>query len=167
MRIQYLNNVVEEVSKGGKSWNKMSATYKNLDNGKVEVKGFVDFATDQAVWDRLKKANKDEVFVVDTEKDEKGYWKWAGIHRDDGPVPASPVAEASKAATGTWADKNALDRERFEFEKSKQQLIIRQSCLSSAVGLAKNHTEALAIADVFVDWVNQAGMAGLTDDVPV
>ena len=39
-------------------------------------------------------------------------------------------------AVNTYAEKNALDRERFDFEKAKQLLIVRQSSLSSAVAFA-------------------------------
>ena len=68
----------------------------------------------------------------------------------------------------TWEDKNELDRVKFEFEKSKQPLIIRQSCLDRAVQLychlfRDDETEEVNIperqklicemAQVFDDWV--------------
>jgi len=159
-------------------YQKLTVTFKNLDSGKVEVKSIMSFASPD-VYNRLKDAVQNETFQIEQEKrpgkDQKLYWTWTAIHRDDGAVPApvgTPTAAAGKPQ-GTWDVKNQLDRERFDFEKDKQVRIIRQSCLSNAVLLCKDQgkkptvAEVLEIAAQFENHVWAKGIAGMTDDVPL
>lgn len=164
----------EYVDKGnGKGYNKLTVTYKNLATGKVEVKSVMDFANKE-VYERLARASQNDTFAVTSEKI-NNFWNWTEVHRDDSPPPATTVSVGGTTSgpgpkVNTYEEKNKLDRERFEFEKSKQQLIIRQSCLSVAatVGVAnKMGSDAiLTVAEQFVDWVNKDGMQFMTDDIP-
>lgn len=180
MRIQFISHSIENVPTAKGSYNKMMVTFKNLESNKVEVKQIMDFASAD-VYKRLETAEKNDLFVIDLEKkpgkDGKSYWTWVGIHRDDGTAPApveTPVAAAGNTVKGsTWDEKNKLDRDRFEFDKEKQALIIRQSCLSSAVDLMKDHGKqpdvqaVLEVAKQFEVWVWARGVDGLSEDIPV
>lgn len=172
LRIQVIGTAEEYVSKGdGKGYNKLTVTYKNLATSppKVEVKNIMDFAN-QAVYDKLKGVAKDAVLQVTSEKI-NNFWNWTEVHRDDGPAPEATATPVSKVVAGTkagsWDEKNALDREKFEFDKTKQTLIIRQSCLSSAVALLPkgNPDDVLTVAEQFEMWVNRD--EGHADDIPV
>jgi hypothetical protein len=178
MRIQFISQNVENVPTANGGYNKMSVTFKNLENNKVEVKQVMDFASPN-VYKRLVEAKTNDLFSIDLEKkpgkDGKSYWTWTDIHRDDGTAPApveTPVATTA-AKGGTWDEKNKLDRERFDFEKDKQALIIRQSCLSNAVLFVKDQGKKPTVAEVlelsaqFENYVWAKGIAGMTDDVPV
>lgn len=176
MRIQFISGNVENVPTAKGSYNKLTVTFKNLDSGKVEVKQIMDFASPE-VYKRLTTATTNELFVIDLEKkpgkDGKEYWTWTGIHRDDGVAP-TPVETPVAAAKGnTWAEKNELDKERFQFEKDKQPVIVRQSCIGYAVALCKDQgkkptvQEVLDIAKQFEVFVWARGTADLSEDVPV
>ena len=177
LRIQVIGTSEEYVSKGeGKGYNKLTVTYKNLATSppKVEVKNLMDFAN-QEVYDKLKGTAKDTVLSVTSEKI-NNFWNWTEVHRDDGPAPeavATPSSKSTPAAkAGSWEEKNALDREKFDFDKEKQTLIIRQSCLSSAVALVEKPTGAdvvLQLAEQFEKWVTRKDLGSLNDmpsDVP-
>jgi len=178
MRIQVIGVSDEKVATAKGGYQKLTVTYKNLENNKVEVKAVMSFVVPD-VYERLKAAQQNELFAIDQEKrpgsDGKSYWTWTAVHRDDGAAPApveTPVA-ATAAKGGTWDQKNQLDRERFEFEKDKQALIIRQSCLAAAVALCKDQGKKPTVEDVletsarFENYVWAKGIAGMTDDVPV
>ena len=169
MRIQFISQSLETVPTAKGSYEKMTVTFKNLANNKVEVKNLMSFGTPKEVWDRLAGAQKNENFSITTEKDAKGYWQWKELARDDSPAP-DPVETPKKV--GTWDEKNKLDKERFDFDKTKQHLIIRQSCLSSAVELLKDHGKqpdvetVLNVAKQFETWVWASGVADLSNDIP-
>lgn len=161
MNIQYIQIVadanVEAVP--GKKYKRMSITYKNFENGKVEAKALMDFATDKTVWKTLAFAKPGDTFTIEREKNEKGYWDWKGVHRQDSPPPvqvenlAVPKEVPSNGVppVNNWVDRDA----------TKQQMIIRQSCLSSSCRIADLNgaqltvQEIMDVAQTFVDWVNQ------------
>lgn len=146
----------------------MTVSFESLPDGKHDGKKLVEFYTAKEVWAALAAAKQGDFFSIDRAKNEAGYWQWTGIARQDSPPKGAPAQEAPATKGSTWAGKNELDRERFEHDKTKQPLIIRQSCLSSATTLAAamglDSDETLKIAQKFVDWVNEAGIAGLKDD---
>jgi hypothetical protein len=145
----------------GKGVNKtLQVDYRNLGSGKVEGKKLYEFATKADVYARLLSATSGEVFTVTQEKNAKGYWDWQEVARQDGSV--APSAGAAKA--------NYEER-----DNKRQQMIIRQSSLSSAVALVKPGTsvdEVIMIAKRFVDFVNEDTryadpFADMSDDLPV
>lgn len=173
LRIQVIGTSNEFVSKGKNGYNKLTVTYKNLATNKVEVKSVMDFAS-QEVYGKLKDVEKDTVLAVTSEKI-GDFWQWTEVYRDDGPVPEATATPPSRstpgAKAGSWEEKNALDREKFDFDKEKQTLIIRQSCLSSAVALVpKGDPKAvLEVAEQFEKWVTRKDLGDLKamqDDIP-
>jgi hypothetical protein len=178
VRIEFFSSAEEQVVNGDKKYNKLTVTYKNLSDPKqkVEVKNLVDFAVDKDIYSRLKSSAKGDVFQVDTEK-KNNFWQWVGLHRDDGSVP--PPVETPRAATGapvranTYEKNNEIQVERLAFDKEKQALIIRQSCIASAVDLCKDHgkqpnpDQVIEVAKAFENYVYGRGVEALADDVPV
>jgi len=179
VRIQFISSIDEHVATAKGGYDKLTVTFKNLDNGgKLEVKPIMSFVAPD-VFNRLKDAKRDDLFNITTEKkpgsDGKSYWTWTEIHRDDGTAPEPVVTPASAPAgkTNTYAENNEINRERLAFDREKQPLIIRQSCLSSAVDLLKDHgkqpdvAKVLEVAAAFENYVWARGVAGITDDVPL
>lgn len=174
LRIQVIGTSEEFVSKGeGKGYNKLTVTYKNLATNppKVEVKNLMDFAN-QAVYEKLKGTEKDTVLQVTSEKI-NNFWNWTEVHRDDGPVPQAVATPASSggapAKTNTYEVNNMIQQERLKHDIEKQPLIIRQSCISSAVAACKAGTsveDILKVAAEFENWVNGKSLTQMHDDVP-
>jgi hypothetical protein len=118
----------EEPKKVGKGKNKViTVTYKS-DEGKIEAKKLFDWATKTEVWEAIKTSQKGSVLNVEKEKNDKGYWDWMAVHRQDGPMKTSegsPARPAPTKPTYETPDERAL----------KQVMIVRQSSISSAVNL--------------------------------
>lgn len=180
MKIQVISSKVENVPTANGGYNKVVVTYKNLDNGKIEVKQVMDFTIKQ-VFERLKEAQQDEVLDVRNEKkpgkDGKDYWTWTEINRFDGAVPAAPLKGDPPAERDTQAKSGYTTRantyETPEERAARQILIVRQSCLSNAVIFHKDQGKKPAVEDIihvakmFEDYVWDRGVAGLNDDVPL
>ena len=116
----------EEPKKTGKGKNKvLSVTYKT-DEGKVEAKKLYDWATKTEIWEAFKGATKGNVFSIDKEKNEKGFWEWVSLHRQDAPLKVqekgNPVPTKPSYET---PDERA----------HRQVMIVRQSSISSAVNM--------------------------------
>ena len=175
MNIQFIGSADETVPTAKGSYTKRVVTFKNLASGKVEAKTLMSFGVPKEVWERLSEAKVNETFSVTTEKDAKGYWQWTSLSRvDDMPTvvlqASGPFNPPNKV--NTYAENNKIQAERLQFDKDKQQLIIRQSCLSAAVDLMKDHGKqpnpqaVTEVAQQFVNWVNQAGIEFLAEDQP-
>lgn len=149
---------IEEVAKGQKTYQSMSVAFKGED-GKVDAKKLVSFATDKLVWDTLAKAKKGDTFSVDQEKNEAGFWTWTAVHRQDGPV-------AQKGQLAPMKPTYETPEERAK----RQVMIVRQSSISSAVELVKDHgkqpdpAKVIEVAKMFEAYVLDLGMDGLIND---
>lgn len=184
--IRIASVVLEDVKKGSSKYTKMSVAHTNLDSGKVEVKSLFSFTAKKEVWDVLADSKPGNTFTVGIIKNDKGYLDWVEISNlSDAPVattapvaakPASasaiPAPAFVPAKTNTYEVNNQIQQDRLNFDKAKQTLIIRQSCLSSAVALiaattvTANVEEILDMAGQFEAWVNGGGVANMTDDIP-
>lgn len=185
IKIQVISTFVENVPTANGGYDKLTVTYKDLASGKVDVKSNIMSFTVPQVFERLKEAQKDEVFDVTLEKkpakDGKSYWTWVEVTRFDGEVPqvAKPTTAAPAVAPqkNTYAENNEINRQRLEFDREKQALIIRQSCLAAAVAFHKDQGKKPTVDDVislsktFEDYVWNKGIDGLVgdslDDVPL
>ncbi len=133
--------------KPGTSYDKLTVTYKDQDN-KVASKQLFSF-TAKDVYQTLLKAEKGDTFSIDMEK-ENGYWTWKAVHRQDGTVKSETTVNTYKPSYETAEDR-----------AKKQIYIIRQSSISSAVELLKDHgtpeerspEAVLAVAKQFVNFV--------------
>ena len=156
INLEVVDVKVEEVPRpsGKGSYEKATVAYYNSE-GKLESKTLFDWASKE-VWPTIVKAKKGDTFSVDREKDAKGYWNWSGIARLDGPVVNKATPTPSKPTYET-----------SEERQKRQEYIIRQSSIASAIALlgpkAKTE-EVLKTADIFVNYVMQNGIEYLTDD---
>lgn len=171
MNIQFIGMADTPETKGSRNWVKRVVTYKDLGSNKISAKTLFDFNTPKDVWTRLSEAKTNDTFSVTAQKNDKGYWDWTELARLDGVTPAA--VETPKAGkVNTYEVNNQIQQERLAFDKAKQQLIIRQSCLASAVDLCKDHGKqpdaqaVCRVAEEFVSWVNQSSIGFMSDDIP-
>lgn len=139
----------EYKSKGKNKWQEITLAYKS-DRGDKEKKfpSYVD------IYETIKGLEVGSTYEVRLQKD-GDYWQWVAVEKVEG----APKAAGGKSSAGgtDWAAKTQLDRERFEFEKEKQILIIRQSMIAAAISYLWNEASDTATvirhADEFVDYV--------------
>ena len=74
MKIKIIST--EVVNKG--KWNQVEVTYKNLSTDKIELKNIVSFSN-KDVYNTLKDSNKNDIFDVKAEKNDKGRYS-RGCH---------------------------------------------------------------------------------------
>jgi len=169
---------IEEVPNAkGKNYTQMTVTHKDLRTGKLDGKKLVEFYTDKSLWNVFKNASAGDTFSVEREKNDRGYWEWKSAARQDDPpaqpdTQAKPEAPRAAAARNTYEVNNEINFKRFEFEKEKQPLIVRQSCLASAaqmIGAGATPDEVIEVAEMFYKWVmtsDRGTVADMTDDIP-
>ena len=178
MDIKIIHVEVTDVPKktGKGSYKQAHVTYENLTfNGKTDGRKLMDWATPPEVWTAMANAKHGDMFRITYEKNERGFndWKVAEsissveavqdmIKDSPAKTPAATRAAKGEKVAGTWDEKNKLDRERFEFDKQKQGLIIRQSSLSTAAtvltagGNQPTLQEVVDAAIFFEEYVNSA-----------
>lgn len=170
MQIQILsvsNNTVP-TKKG--SYNQLEVAYKNLDrDGKVEGKKVMSFGDSKNAFDVLKDAKTNETYDVKNVKI-GDFWNWVEAVKTEG---GASVAGSSTQGATTAPRSNY---ETAEERKQRQDYIIRQSSLSTAVALLKTEKsvptkeEVAATAEFFVSFVynkpNLSDWNTLSDDIP-
>lgn len=135
---------VQTESKNNKSWKSVVVKYTG-DQGDKE-KTFRSFGPDYKFVASLEEGKTYDVGL----KKEGNFWIWNSVTPSDG-VRAKPPSTSSSGAnnsSGYWDEKFQLDKERFEFDKSKQPLIVRQSCIGYAVDYLKNMAPNSSVEDV-------------------
>lgn len=142
----------ETKTKGKNKWQEITLSYTS-DKGDKDKKfpSYVD------IYDTIKGLEVGSTYEVRLQKD-GDYWQWVGVEKIEGVAKAASVGGKSSSGGNDWAAKTQLDRERFEFDKEKQILIIRQSMADVAQRIADgdgdNTVEAvISIADRLVDYV--------------
>lgn len=171
INIEIIGVKVEDVpaKTGNKTYKQMTVMHQDLSTGKNDGKKLVEFYTNKELWQRLVDAKSGEVYSLERQKNEKGYWDWMSVARQDSAVkPATEGAPRAAAAKNTYEVNNEINIQRFEFEKEKQPLIVRQSCLSSAVALGAAHglgsDATLQLAEQFYNWVMRDGIKFIESD---
>lgn len=148
--------------KNGKgTYGQLTVTYKN-DEGKVEAKKLLDFATPQDTFQKLRLAKKGDTFAITRVKNDNGFWEWTDISTQTAPVGKT----AQVAAPGFSKPSYETADERA----AKQLYIIKQSSISSAVALlagsGASSADVLKTAQEFVDYVLGERVEDLSDDIP-
>ena len=104
---------------------------------------------------------------MDVEKNDKGFWAIMSVpmiqldeSKEDVPTrdPEGVAGEGQvRTSADYWNEKFELDKSRFEEEKMRQSLIVRQSCLSTAVaayaGTTTRPDDITALAAELEKWV--------------
>jgi len=120
--------------KGKNAWSEMIVKYDS-DKGSRESK----VTSFSKIWDDAKTMEVGKTYDVKVEKNGKGFWEWVAIKegsaQDTGRSNTVSTGNRSGGnnSQGYWDERFKIDVERFQFDKDKQPLIIRQSCISSAV----------------------------------
>lgn len=154
-------------AKGG--YDMAEIAYKDVKDGKVngkKIMSFVDKGLFESVKGLVSGSQYDVEMLKEPGRDGKEYWQWKKIT----PTTGAPVANDTK--TGYAAPKSTY--ETPEERKLKQEFIIRQSSISSAISLLKTEKntpskeEVVAVASFFVDFVynKPEPFADLPNDIP-
>lgn len=133
--------VVDVSQPEGKKFKNMEVTYKNKSfNDKTETKKINSYYG-KAVFPILEDAKKGDVFTITREK-EGEYWQWTGITvgAEGKQSSSAPAASGSTRQTGG----------SYVADADKQVMIIRQSSISSAVNLLKDHVTAEGNAEAVI-----------------
>jgi len=147
-RTQKIKVIKTEVTKAAK-YDMLEVTYTNLSyQNKLESKKLPNFKNPE-VFNTLVKAVDGDVFDVDQVKDGQ-YWQWERI-RKGVEGAATTQEEGSGFPTGsTKAVSSPKSTYETPEERAKKQVyIVRQSCLSNAIGTlaigAKSAPESKAV----------------------
>jgi hypothetical protein len=123
----------------GKTYSVLEVAFKNLTfGGKVEGKKLMGFGAGKAAYDTLLKANPNEVYEVETNKNAAGYIDWiTAVKSEAGASPAPNVSNSPRSAPSpTGATTSPKSTYETPEERAKKQVyIVRQSSISNAVDL--------------------------------
>lgn len=184
MKIQILSNQqTQAMTKGGKPYNFLELSFKNLNTGKVEGKKLMPFGETKAAFESLSTAGPQEFFEITTVKNTStGYWDWTEAVRTEAGT-TSPQQFPAKVAGGTTTSPKST-YETPEERAAKQVYIVRQSSISSAIAMltpgsksALDVDAVLAVAAQLEDFVfgkdkqiepvtGAQALADMSDDVP-
>lgn len=142
--------------------------------GKIEEKAWAQKSLNHPANSHVKAAlqtlNPGCFFEAEAVKNDAGFWNWTQLKIIDNMGTAAQ-ATTNTQQTGTRstyetpeerAERRALDKEKFAFEKEKQKLIIRQSSLSNAISWLKGMDD-VGSEDV-IDLAKQFEAYVLADD---
>ena len=150
--------------KGKGTYGKLTVTHKT-DEGKIEAKACMDFATPKDVFARLRESKKGDTFAITREKDANGYWIWTGVD-----TQVSTVGKPAAANSPSVGSYSKPQYETADERAARQVYIIKQSSIASAVELLKHKDaspeQVIAAAQVFVDYVLGKRVQDLDDDIP-
>jgi len=153
-------------SKGARSWKVIVVKYTG-DQGDKE-KTFRSFGPD---YKFARQMEEGKTYNVGLRKD-GNFWVWSSVEEADGSSPRAATSGGEgkpNGSTGYWDEKFNLDKERFAFDKEKQPLIVRQSCIGYAVDYLKTAAPNAAVDDVldvarrFESYVFSSGAEELKD----
>ena len=150
---------VEIEKKDGGTYTGTTLVHKDT-KGKVETKAWAQKSLDHRANAHIKIALGTLVpgtlFEAESTKNDAGFWNWITIKIVDSFSSEPEKQNAPTAQRSTWqgetpeerAERRSLDKQKFEFEKEKQKLIIRQSCLSNAINFMNKREGIPTVNDV-------------------
>lgn len=122
IQIQFINANVEDKGK----YKQAEIAFKDLAKGQVSSKKLMSF-TNPVVYKTLVDAKNGEIYTIDMEKNEKGYWDWIKAVTSTSVDTSNAVAPSK----GNVSPKSTY--ETPEERAKKQVYIVRQSSISSAI----------------------------------
>lgn len=125
MQIEVISVEVSKVP--GKKYNQIDVAYRN-DKGEVKGRKVMSFGIKEGLPVLTGAKQGDKLNVALEQKD--GYWNWVGVTKADGSQPTMGASTIAKTYSS-----GGYDRESKEERAARQVLIVRQSCLSTAVAL--------------------------------
>lgn len=146
-------------TKSGKgTYDLLTVTFKN-EEGKVEAKKVLGFATPKDSFMKLRQAVKGDTFAIVREKNDQGYWDWKEVDTQTMPVNKPAAAPAYQKPTYETPDERA----------QRQVYIIKQSSIGHAVellGQGAEPEEVIKVAEKFVNYVMGTRVQDMSDDIP-
>ena len=137
----------ENKVKGKNAWSEIVLTYTG-DKGQKEKKfpSYVD------IYPTIKNLTVGSSYEV-TLKKEGDFWQWTHVEEMDGLTTKLEDVKVLAKAKIDWDARNQLDRERFEFEKEKQVIIVRQSSLANAISMGTVLlSDVIEVAGKMTEW---------------
>lgn len=134
IQIQFIDVSVEDKGK----YKMAEITFKDLAKGQTSSKKLMSF-NNPVVYKTLVDAKKGEVYSIEMQKNDKGYWDWIaasianGVNTNTGGSP-EPVTKGTGSPSFT-SPKSTY--ETPEERAKKQVYIVRQSSISAAVDTLK------------------------------
>ena len=146
MNITILSTDIKTVPTAKGSYQVADIAYKNNTfQGKVEGKKVMSFGATANAFKVLAEAVSGDTFNVTVVKNDKGYNDWTALTKGDASAAATPSTGAAKTTTTPTKTTYETPEERAQ----RQVLIVRQSSVSSALGiLSVGSKTTLKVADV-------------------
>jgi hypothetical protein len=164
MQIEIVNVTENQrTNKAGRAYTELEVIYKDV-QGKAGTKKIMSFSN-PAVFKAIQSSKTGDKVEVKTQKDDNGYWQWTGIG-GDAPAPSAATAPTTKVVGSNYETK--------EERALRQKYIVRQSSLTTAMGIlgvgAKSLDKAavLSLASELEEWVFRADptLSDLESDIP-
>lgn len=152
IQIQFINASVEDKGK----YKMAEIAFKDLAKGQVSSKKLMSF-NNPAVYKTMVDAKNGELYTIEMQKNDKGYWDWINASRTTSVDSASGGVPEASRATATTSPKSTY--ETAEERAKKQVYIVRQSSISAAIDTLKTDKKApsvdevLAVAKQYEDYV--------------
>lgn len=172
-----VGQVVTEMGKNKKPYKLFELIYKNMSfEGKVETKKIMSFTP---LFETLSQASSGDVFNINREKDDNGYWQWLEFADGESTETSQPKKSAVPAYVGTGKSVPASGGTYPTKEERLwiQTQIVRQSSLTTAANMLKTDKttvtldEVLPVAAQLEQWVIRKDamkeILDMEDDVPM
>jgi len=149
-------------TKNGKgTYDLLTVTFRN-EEGKVDQKKVLGFATPPEAFLKLRQAKKGDTFAIEREKNAAGYWDWKDV--------STQQAAVGPAAAGKAPPYTKPQYETAEERGARQVYIIKQSSIGHAVALLAGKEaspeDVIKVADKFVAYVLGERIQDMADDIP-
>lgn len=174
MQIEVIDvgSITNETAKNGKTYKSFDLVYKNLSfDGKVETKK-INTYSDQP-FKVLSKAEKGDVFTVEREKNEAGFWNWNTVTAGKAdPEPSAPptLPSGGKKVVGS----NYETSEERDWYRTRS---FRSYSVSQAISILKveksvpSWEDVQAMAAQIEQWVTRRDVmkeiVNMEDDIPM
>lgn len=134
IQIQFIDVSVEDKGK----YKMAEITFKDLAKGQTSSKKLMSFSN-PVVYKTLVDAKKGEVYTIEMQKNDKGFWDWTAASTATGINTASGGSpEATTKASGSSGFASPKSTYETPEERAKKQVyIVRQSSISAAIDTLK------------------------------
>lgn len=134
IQIQFIDVSVEDKGK----YKMAEITFKDLAKGQTSSKKLMSFSN-PVVYKTLVDAKKGEVYTIEMQKNDKGFWDWTAAATATGVNTASGGSpEATTKTSGSSGFASPKSTYETPEERAKKQIyIVRQSSISAAIDTLK------------------------------
>jgi len=145
IQIQFIDVSVEDKGK----YKMAEVTFKDLAKGQTSSKKLMSFSN-PVVYKTLVDAKKGEVYTIEMQKNDKGFWDWiaASIANSVNSGSAGSPEPTTKASGSTSFTSPKSTYETPEERAKKQVYIVRQSSINAAINALKTDKKAPSVTEV-------------------